>query len=201
MFDADGSPGGWCLYNDDKAAKFIPWEQVSHTQAFVAVYNRCQLRQQPLESPTPHIVPLEPNDLQPQPGSQDCSQHCRAACRSSSSSDSHFTTTSSSPHHLPTPLIYSPRAACPLDIDSVCQHGQHSKLGPIASVLSDARQPFAVAAQQTRPNTSKPVAKAGAPSAGAVKCCVSRQIVGTKGTLMSVCRTKRSLNACCRITT
>ena len=181
----------------------------------MAVYNRCQLRQQPLESLTPHIVPLEPNDLQPQPGSQDCSQHCGAACRSSSSSDSHFTTTSSSPHHLPTPLISvpplghipvqpkldSPRAACPADIDSVCQHGQHSKLGPIASVLSDARQPFAVAAQQTRPNTSKPVAKAGAPSAGAVKCCVSRQIVGTKGTLMSVCRTKRSLNACCRITT
>ena len=68
-----------------------------------------------------------------------------------------------------------PYAACAGDNDTIYTHGQHPKLGPTGSVLSDARKPGAVAAHQTKPNMSKLVAKARVPSAGVVMRSKSRQ--------------------------
>ena len=201
----DGSPGRWCLYDDHKAAKFIPWEQVSHRQASVAVYNRCHLRQQPLGTPN-HTVPapLKANVPQSHSLSQACSHDCGAAYQSSSSSQIHLSVTcsSSSHHELPPirpilasgfipskPISTSPYAACSGEKDAVCSHGEHTLPGPTGSILSDARQPYAVAAHQAEPIMSKPIAKAGVPSAGAVTRSMSRHNsdLSNAGKLLSVC--------------
>ena len=65
-YAADGSPGRWCCYNDDKPVKLLSWEEASQAQPSMLIFNRRCPRQHSLPHERELLIPASQPEAHPE---------------------------------------------------------------------------------------------------------------------------------------